>query len=357
MKTKRKIGKKIPVLKAIEGKVPVAWEKSKAIPDIPYSCCNQIEDYNFGEDNIYKVEYKISEEEHILWDSIGYIEETVFGHATLQNVDFEWGKNSRPYRYQPQVNVCKNVNELKIVKNGKESEIVFETATEFETLEIKKCKIKTKKTGKKSKTNNSKEERSFYEKPVNSMNETAETNDHKFEDCATKKTCLIPYKGALLFIKYKILEEQQVVFGLEIEIPEIEYEHALVQDVKFEYGSWGRSVRIKPDVRGQEVEQQKVKFAEKIEVVFEVVQPFHTVNFERCKIIQKDFVRTLYLEVKECKKEKGSPNIIYKNSKFYCKSCNEHICNACFTTECMDHNVQWLGNATFRCESTYHKPS
>ena len=41
-----------------------------------------------GNNHNYKVEYKISEEEPEVWESIGYIDEWIFAHATLQ-------KNSR----------------------------------------------------------------------------------------------------------------------------------------------------------------------------------------------------------------------------------------------------------------------
>ena len=124
---KRKIGKKLPVSKAIEMKVPIAWEKSKAIPDIPYAVSNLVEDFDWSVENEgkYTVEYKISEEEADVWETIGHIDDLIFGHATLQNVDFEWGKCSRPYRYQPKTSVCQKINELKIVKNATETSIVF----------------------------------------------------------------------------------------------------------------------------------------------------------------------------------------------------------------------------------------
>ena len=59
-------------------------------------------------------------------------------------------------------------------------------------------------------------------------------------------------------------------------------------------------------------------------------------------------------EVKENKADDSK--MIYKNTKYFCKKCDIYICNGCFTTECMNHDVQWIGNATFMCESYYHKP-
>ena len=71
MKMKRKIGKKLPVSKAIEGKVPVAWGEKEAILDIPYTTSNQVEDFDASVKNKrnYKVEYKISEEEADVWET------------------------------------------------------------------------------------------------------------------------------------------------------------------------------------------------------------------------------------------------------------------------------------------------
>ena len=357
MKLKRKIGKKIPLNKAIEGKVPVAWETSKPIPDIPYSSSTEVEDFDWSSQCKYKVKYKICEEEPNIWDTIGIIDELVFAHATLQNVDFEWGMGNRPYRFQPKVNVCEKVKDLTTVKKGKETEVIFEMATEFETLKIEKCKIKTKKTGKNKPKSTEKENVVFderldwsYDDPYSQIYD--DPYSQKIEEFAKKKDPLISSH-----IKYKLSEEESEVWGLELVIPELVYENVPIQDVKFEYGSWGRSVRIRPDVRGKEVEHQKVKTAEKTEIVFEIAKSFPAIIIDKCKIIEPERVRTVYLNIKECKQEKDLPNFIYKNTKFYCKTCNEYICNGCFTTECIDHDVQWLGNATFRCESPYHKPS
>ena len=50
-------------------------------------------------------------------------------------------------------------------------------------------------------------------------------------------------------------------------------------------------------------------------------------------------------------------NMIYKNTKYFCKQCDFYICNACLTTQCFNHDVQWIGNSTFICECPKHKPS
>lgn len=348
---KRKIGKKLPVSKAIEGKVPVAWEKSKPIPDIPYTTSNQVEDFDWRVENKrnYKVEYKISEEEADVWETNGYIDDLVFGHATLQNVDFEWGKRSRPYRYKQHIYLCEKVNELKIIKTATQTSIVFEMATEFDNLKVEKCKIKLKRADKNRLTSL---REAFDELPVEHFDDPERRYNQEIEHFQMNNNSPV-----CELLKYKLSEEEQEVWGLEWSIPDVVYEHALLQNVEFEWGTWGRPVKIRPDVRGKDVEHQKVKTAEETDEVFEVAKPFPAVIYGKCTILEPERVRTLYLNIKECKKKDDLPNFIYKKPKFYCKTCNEYICNNCFTTECMDHVVQWLGNATFRCESPCHKPS
>jgi len=44
-----------------------------------------------------------------------------------------------------------------------------------------------------------------------------------------------------------------------------------------------------------------------------------------------------------------------KQVKYFCKKCNLDICNACFSTVCSSHMVQWIGSAFFHCQSPHHK--
>jgi len=50
-------------------------------------------------------------------------------------------------------------------------------------------------------------------------------------------------------------------------------------------------------------------------------------------------------------KEVGPP----KQTKYFCKKCKTDVCNACFTTVCSSHNVQFIGTSKFHCESPFHK--
>jgi len=44
-----------------------------------------------------------------------------------------------------------------------------------------------------------------------------------------------------------------------------------------------------------------------------------------------------------------------KQVKYFCKKCNLDICNACFSTVCSSHMVQWIGSSFFHCASPHHK--
>ena len=44
-----------------------------------------------------------------------------------------------------------------------------------------------------------------------------------------------------------------------------------------------------------------------------------------------------------------------KQTRYFCKTCKVDICNACFSSVCNVHNVQFLGAAYFHCKSPFHK--
>ena len=45
-------------------------------------------------------------------------------------------------------------------------------------------------------------------------------------------------------VNYRSVENVEEYWGLEAPIPEVVYEHALLQNVEFEWGTWGRGVRL-----------------------------------------------------------------------------------------------------------------
>ena len=44
-----------------------------------------------------------------------------------------------------------------------------------------------------------------------------------------------------------------------------------------------------------------------------------------------------------------------KQTRYFCKTCLKDVCNACFSSVCGSHNVQFLGAAYFHCQSPFHK--
>ena len=119
-----------------------------------------------------------------------------------------------------------------------------------------------------------------------------------------------------------------------------------------------RTFRQKPDVRGRDVGVPKLKEA-KIETIrLEVTEPLSISNIScvaELLLPQHHRAFSLSPEIREDKDDNS--NMIYKNTKYYCKQCDFYICNACLTTQCFKHDVQWIGNSTFICECPKHKPS
>ena len=44
-----------------------------------------------------------------------------------------------------------------------------------------------------------------------------------------------------------------------------------------------------------------------------------------------------------------------KSPKYYCRSCAVDICKKCLQSWCNAHDVQWIGNHTFNCQSPNHR--
>ena len=88
-----------------------------------------------------------------------------------------------------------------------------------------------------------------------------------------------------------------------------------------------------------------------IEVTFEIADKIPATVFSNCQILY-DYVK---MKAKETKIEtKELKNILRRNPKYFCINCTTDLCKDCFKSNCITHNVQWLGNALFRCTSPYH---
>ena len=101
MRLKSRLNKQLKVKKCPrDEKVPVAWEQGKDIPRLPYKEPEVIHETEL--DNFLRpflkpvIKHKVSEEQ--FWCCEGHIEEIKFEHATVQNVDFEWGTFGRAVR-------------------------------------------------------------------------------------------------------------------------------------------------------------------------------------------------------------------------------------------------------------------
>ena len=225
MRIKSRLLKKVKIHKAKDEKVPVAWELGKEIPTLPYKHCLETED--LCEEFVKLVHFKISESKEVIWCCSPEIEPIKFEHATVHNVDFEWGTFGRPFRYTPQVRNCPRIDTRLEVKVAEECLFNYETLVEFETQKTTMCKAKRMTTGNK--------EDSFELLDDSELIESLSYNQQVFDDCKRN-----PF--GLNNLQFKISEEIGVCWGLEFYIPDVIYEHALLQNVEFEWGTWSRPV-------------------------------------------------------------------------------------------------------------------
>ena len=125
--------------------------------------------------------------------------------------------------------------------------------------------------------------------------------------------------------------------------------------------------RFKADVRGKDVKLGKIQKAQINEIVSERTQPLSNTSPAPCHALVevsgrikvtvcRVYTADISPSVPEIIPKDDNCRMIYKNTKYFCKRCDIYICNGCFSSDCMNHDVQWIGNATFACESIYHKP-
>ena len=139
-------------------------------------------------------------------------------------------------RYRPDIQKCKiqkKVSEPNHVKHASEIVIIEETAEEWESDQIEKCKATRK--GNKNYAGDSFEE-------DKEMLQILSYNQMVF-DYYPKN----PFK--LPDVRYRVSEDLPEYWGQEDDIPEVVYEHALLQNVEFEWGTWGRGVRLENPVK------------------------------------------------------------------------------------------------------------
>ena len=227
MRIKSRLLKKVKIYKAKDEKVPIAWEQGKEIAQLPYKQCLEIAD--LCPQLVKLLKFRVSESEEGYWCSPGEIEAIKFEHATLHNVDFEWGTFGRPFRYKPDVRKCPN-SKLIEVKIAEVSHINYEVLEEFESQTpetVKAHKISSNGSGTKKE--------SFDILDNRELLDSLSYNQQLFDSCQRN-----PFK--LDNLQFKISEEIGQSWGLELVIDDVVYEHALLQNVEFEWGTWARPV-------------------------------------------------------------------------------------------------------------------
>ena len=98
MRIKTRLNKRLKIHKSRDEKVPIAWELGKEIPKLPYKDCNVIQETALDLKLRHVIHFKISEQEDDAWNCEGIIDKSIFEHATIHSVDFEWGTFGRAYR-------------------------------------------------------------------------------------------------------------------------------------------------------------------------------------------------------------------------------------------------------------------
>lgn len=225
MRIKTRLLKKVKIHKSKDEKVPIAWEQGKEIPKLSYKQCLEIAD--LGPQLVKLLKFRVSESQEDYWCSPGVIEAIHFEHATVHNVEFEWGTWGRPFRYKPDVRKCPN-SKLIEVKIAKVSLINYETLEEFksQTPEIVKAH-KISSNGTKKESSDVPDNKELFD--------SLSYNQQLFDSCQRN-----PFK--LKSLQFKISEEICQCWGLELLIADVVYEHALLQNVEFEWGTWARPV-------------------------------------------------------------------------------------------------------------------
>ena len=136
-------------------------------------------------------------------------------------------------RSKPDVRKCQKVNEPLCVKRAIESQVIFETTEEIETRnEVEKQQAKKVRGAKPMK--NSTDDQSFG--IDTEMIQLLSYNQMIFDPWLRD-----PFR--LGEVHFRILEAEEETWGEEAELPAVVYEHAVRENVEFEWGTWARAVR------------------------------------------------------------------------------------------------------------------
>ena len=50
-------------------------------------------------------------------------------------------------------------------------------------------------------------------------------------------------------------------------------------------------------------------------------------------------------------------SVIIPHPMNFCISCSQDVCKTCVTSNCISHNVVWIGNSSFLSATLYHRKS
>lgn len=100
-----------------------------------------------------------------------------------------------------------------------------------------------------------------------------------------------------------------------------------------------------------------LNFAFQVEVNLETTSEFQASIFVECEphtYFSKGHIDVTIPEVRE---ECNIRTKTLRHPKYFCRSCSVDICKDCLQERCLSHNVQWVGNQTFRCAWPHHRLS
>ena len=136
-------------------------------------------------------------------------------------------------RSKPDVRKCQKVNEPLCVKKAVESQVIFEMTEEIETKnDVEKCyatKVKSAKPSKKS-----------------IEDQTFDIDGEMIKLLSYNQMIFDPWLRdpfSLGEVHFRVLEAAEETRGEVAELPRVVYEHAIRENVEFEWGTWGRAVR------------------------------------------------------------------------------------------------------------------
>lgn len=105
------------------------------------------------------------------------------------------------------------------------------------------------------------------------------------------------------------------------------------------------------------VRHSSLSFAFETEVTFEIAAEFQSVNSVNFDNVEPVVNRRIRVTATEVREEFNVRTKNRKHPKYFCKSCSKEICKDCLQSRCNSHNVHWLGNQNFNCDSSSHRLS